>query len=239
MTNYVLVPGAWHGGWCWQRVTPALRAAGHETYTPTLTGVSDRSHLLSPAIGLDTHVTDIVALIEAYDLRDVVLVGHSYGGQVITGVADQVPDRIAVRVYLDAFLPDDGEAAVDLQPARIAAVYRESVAGQGFGWLIPPRPLAALGVTDDADVGWLVPRLTPHPWRTFSEPVRLTGAAGAVPGVYLECVEGFRPFQSQADRAAARGWPVHEIAAGHEAIVTAPGPVATLLLSLDGADAAY
>lgn len=232
VTTYVLVHGAWHGGWAWQRVAPVIRAAGHEVHTPTLAGVSDRAHLLTAGTGLDTHVTDITALLEAYDLRDVVLVGHSYGGQVISGVADRVPGRLAVRVYLDAFLASDGEAAIELLPERVAGAYRESVAGQGFGWLIPPRPLAGLGVTEDADVAWLTPRLTPHPWRTFAEPIRLTGAADAVPGAYIECTAGHRPFRSQAARAAARGWPVHEIATGHEAMVTAPAELAKLLLAV-------
>ena len=107
--SFVLVPGAWHGGWAWQRVARLLRGAGHDVHTPTLTGVSDRAHLLSPSVGLSTHVTDVVSLIEAYGLSDVVLVGHSYGGQVITGVADKIADRIAKRVYLDAFAGDDGE----------------------------------------------------------------------------------------------------------------------------------
>jgi pimeloyl-ACP methyl ester carboxylesterase len=230
VTTYVLVHGAWHGGWAWQRVVPALHAAGHEVHTPTLAGVSDRAHLLSHSVTLDTHVQDIVALLEAYDLRDVVLVGHSYGGQVISGVADRVPERLAVRVYLDAFLASDGEAAIDLLPAATAQHFRDSVAERGFGWLIPPRPLAGLGVTEEADIAWLTPRLTAHPWSTFARPIRLTGAADAVPGVYIECAAGFRPFQSQAARAAARGWPVHEIATGHEAMVTEPAALAKLLL---------
>jgi len=230
VTNYVLVHGAWHGGWAWQRVVPALRAAGHEVHTPTLAGLSDRAHLLSRSITLDTHIQDIVALLEAYDLSDVTLVGHSYGGQVISGVADRVPGRIAVRVYLDAFLASDGEAAIDMLPASVAAHYRDSVAERGFGWLIPPRPLAGLGVTEEADVAWLTPRLTPHPWSTFARPIALTGAADAVPGVYIECAAGGRPFQSQAARAVARGWPTREIPTGHEAMVTRPAELGKLLL---------
>jgi pimeloyl-ACP methyl ester carboxylesterase len=235
VTTYVLVHGAWHGGWAWQRVVPALRAAGHEVHTPTLAGVSDRAHLLSREITLGTHVQDIVALLEAYDLKDVVLVGHSYGGQVISGVADRVPERIAVRVYLDAFLASDGEAAIDLLPPTVAEHFRDSVAERGFGWLIPPRPLAGLGVTEEADVAWLTPRLTPHPWSTFAPPIRLTGAAdadGGVRGVYIECAAGGRPFQAQAARAADRGWPVHELPTGHEAMVTRPAELAGLLLDV-------
>lgn len=232
MTTFVLVPGAWHGGWAWRRVEPLLRAAGHEVHAPTLTGVSDRAHLLSPSVGLSTHVTDVVSLIEAYDLSGVVLVGHSYGGQVITAVADALADRIATRVYLDAFVGDDGETATGLQPETVAGHYRESVAGPGFGWLIPVRSLAKMGVTDEADVAWLVPRLTPHPWRTFTDPLRLTGAVESVPAEFIECVDWMRVFRGQAERARARGWPVHEIATGHEAMVTAPKDLAGLLLAI-------
>lgn len=232
MTAFMLVHGAWHGGWAWQRVEPLLREAGHDVYAPTLTGVSDRKHLLSPSVGLSTHVTDVVSLIEAYDLSGVVLVGHSYGGQVITGVADAVPGRIAKRVYLDAFAGDNGEAATELQPETVAGHYRQAVAEHGFGWLIPVRSLAKMGVTDEADVAWLSPRLTPHPWLTFTEPLSLTGAVSSVPAEFIECVDWMRVFRGQRERAQARGWPVHEIATGHEAMVTAPADLAGLLLKI-------
>jgi pimeloyl-ACP methyl ester carboxylesterase len=232
--NFVLVHGAWHGGWAWQRVAPALRAAGHDVYAPTLTGLSDRAHVLSPSVGLTTHIQDVVALIEAHDLRDVVLVGHSYAGQVITGVADRVPDRIGVRVYLDAFVGDDGDAAIDLLPATVAEHYRESVAGPGFGWLIPVRSLTVLGVTEDSDLAWLTPRLTPHPWLTYTEPLRLTAgeSGGLVRAEFIECTDWMRVFKPQAEKAAARGWPVQHMATGHEAMVTAPKELAESLLAV-------
>ena len=230
--NFVLVHGAWHGGWVWQRVAPLLRKAGHEVHAPTLTGVSDRAHLLHPGVGLSTHVTDVVSLISAYDLTDVVLVGHSYGGQVITGVADVLPDRVAKRVYLDAFAGDSGEAAVELQPSDIAGHYRHSVAEQGFGWLIPVRSLAKMGVTDPADVEWLAPRLTPHPWLSFTEKLSLSGAVSSVPAEFIECVGWMRVFRGMRERAESRGWPVHEIATGHEAMVTAPAELASLLVKI-------
>ncbi|WP_425826417.1 alpha/beta fold hydrolase [Streptomyces fractus] len=235
MSTFVLLHGAWHGGWAWQRVAPALRAAGHEVHTPTLTGLSDRAHLLTPQVGLSTHVQDVVALLEAYDARDVILVGHSYAGQVVTGVADRVPSRLARRVHLDAFVGDDGEAAVDLLPEAVAGHYRESVAGPGFGWLVPVRSLEKLGVSDKADLDWLTPRLTPHPWLTYTEPLHLTGGADQVPAAFIECVDWMRVFTAQAERAAARGWPVHELATGHEAMVTAPGELAALLLDIAAA----
>jgi pimeloyl-ACP methyl ester carboxylesterase len=232
MSTFVLVHGAWHGGWCWDRVAPRLRAAGSEVHAPTLTGLSERAHLLSPTVGLDTHVEDVVRLIDVLGLRDVVLVGHSYAGQIVTGVADRRPDAVAKRVYLDAFVGEDGETAVSLQPETVAHHWSESAAEQGFGWLVPVRRLEVLGVTEQADVDWLTPRLTPHPWKTYTDPLRLTGAADRVPAAFVECVSWMRVFQSQAERARAKGWPVHELETGHEAMVTAPEELADVLLRL-------
>lgn len=232
MSTFLLVHGAWHGGWCWDRVAPRLRAAGHEVHTPTLTGLSERAHLLSPQVGLDTHVEDVVRLLDVLALRDVVLVGHSYAGQIVTGVADRRPDAIATRVYLDAFVGEDGETAVSLQPETVAHHWSESAAEQGFGWLVPVRKLEVLGVTEQADVDWLAPKLTPHPWKTYTDPLRLTGAVDRVPAAFIECVDWMRVFQSQAERARAKGWPVHELPTGHEAMVTAPEELADVLLRL-------
>jgi len=232
VSTFVLVHGAWHGGWAWDRVTPLLRAAGHEVHAPTLTGLSERAHLLSPQVGLDTHTEDVVRLLDVLDLRDVVLVGHSYAGQLVTTVADARPDRIAKRVYLDAFVGVDGETAVSLQPETVAHHWAESAAEQGFGWLVPVRKLSVLGVTEQADVDWLTPKLTPHPWKTYTDPLRLTGAGDAVPAAFIECVSWMRVFQSQAERARERGWPVHELETGHEAMVTAPKALADVLHEL-------
>ena len=232
MSTFVLVHGAWHGGWCWDRVAPRLRAAGHDVHTPTLTGLSERAHLLTPTVGLDTHVEDVVRLLDVLALQDVVLVGHSYAGQIVTAVADRRPDAVAKRVYLDAFVGEDGETAVSLQPETVAHHWSESAAEQGFGWLVPVRRLEVLGVTEQADVDWLTPKLTPHPWKTYTDPLRLTGAADRVPASFVECVSWMRVFQSQAERARAKGWPVHELETGHEAMVTAPEELAGVLLRL-------
>ena len=230
MTTFVLVHGAWHGGWCWDRVAAPLRAAGHEVHAPTLTGLSERAHLLSPQVGLDTHVEDVVRLIDVLDLRDVVLVGHSYAGQVVTAVADRRPAAVTRRVHLDAFVGSDGEAARDLLPETVEHHWAESAAEQGFGWLVPVRKLSVLGVTEQADVDWLTPKLTPHPWKTYTDPLRLTGAVDDVPAVFVECVSWMRVFRAQADRARERGWPVHELDTGHEAMVIAPKALADVLL---------
>ncbi|OHV25676.1 alpha/beta hydrolase [Parafrankia soli] len=232
MSVFVLVHGAWHGGWCWRRVAVRLRAAGHEVFTPTLTGVSDRAHVLHAGVGLETHVEDVVRLLDAEGLTGAVLVGHSYAGQVISAVADRRPAAVGRRVYLDAFVGGDGDAAIDLLPPAIAGHYRDSVRDAGFGWLIPPRSLEVLGVTDPADLSWLQPRLTPLPWLCYSQPLRLSGAVDAVPAAYVDCTDWMRVFQPFAERAAARGWPVHPLATGHEAMVTAPGELTKILLDI-------
>lgn len=232
MTTFLLIHGAWHGGWCWDRVAPLLRAAGHDVHAPTLTGLSERAHLLSPQVGLETHVEDLVRHLDTLELRDVTLVGHSYSGQLVTAVADRRPDRVERRVYLDAFVGDDGETASSLQPETVAHHWAESVTESGFGWLVPVRKLSVLGVTDQADIDWLTPKLTPHPWKTFTDPLRLTGAGHRVPAAFIECVSWMRVFAAHADRARERGWPVHELASGHEAMVTAPRELAETLLRI-------
>jgi pimeloyl-ACP methyl ester carboxylesterase len=232
MATFVLVHGAWHGGWCWARVEPGLREAGHRVLAPTLTGVGDRAHLLSPLVGLDTHVEDVVRVLDLHDADDVVLVGHSYAGQVIAGAASRRPERVRQVVYLDAFLPEDGERAIDLQPPQIAHHYRESVAERGFDWLIPPRSLEVLGVTDPADIAWLQPRMTPHPFKTYTDGAVVTAESRTIPSAFIECTDWMRVFRPGAERAAALGWPVHEIATGHEAMVTAPAELAGALNAL-------
>jgi pimeloyl-ACP methyl ester carboxylesterase len=232
VSTFVLVHGAWHGGWCWDRVAPSLRAAGHEVVAPTLTGLSERAHLISPLVGLDTHVEDVVRVLDNLDRTDVVLVGHSYAGQVITAAADRRPASVARKVYLDAFVGADGEAARDLLPESVASHWSASATEQGFGWLVPVRSLTALGVTEDTDVEWLLPRLTAHPWKTYTDPLRLTGAGDAVPAAFVECVDWMRVFRAHADRARERGWPVHELDTGHEAMVTEPAALSRILLDL-------
>ena len=229
MATFLLLHGAWHGGWCWGKVAPRLRAAGHSVFSPTFTGVSDRAHLLSPLVDLSTHIDDVVRLIDAEDLEDVILVGHSYAGMVVAGVVERRPESIRTRVHLDAFVPRSGESAVDLLPDTVAHHYRESVNGPGFGWLIPPRSLEVLGVSAAEDLQWLTPRLTPQPWATYTEPVRLSARERGVPGVFIECTSWMRVFTPQADRARDLGWSLHELETGHEAMVTAPERLAQIL----------
>ena len=152
MAVFVVAHGAWSAAWAWKKMRPLLRAAGHELWTPTYTGLGERAHLASPAIDLDTHIADVIGMLEMEDLRDVVLIAHSYGGMVATGVADRVPERIAQLVYLDAFVPRDGQSLFDLQPAEARTRMRELARTDGEGWRLPPTQMPA--DTPDADIAW-------------------------------------------------------------------------------------
>jgi pimeloyl-ACP methyl ester carboxylesterase len=172
MATFVLVHGAFHGGWCWRDVAARLRASGHVVFAPTLTGLGERSHLAAPAVDLSTHVRDVVNLLEWEELGELVLVGHSYGGMVITGVADRRPERLAALIYLDALVPQDGQCALDLQPPERRASILEEVAAIG-GWLWPPRTAAFYGVRDQRRQAWVDDRCTPQPFHTLLERLRL------------------------------------------------------------------
>jgi pimeloyl-ACP methyl ester carboxylesterase len=231
-TSIVLVHGGWHGAWCWRDVTPGLRAAGHDVHTPTLTGLGHRAHLLRPDIDLDVHVRDVTELLEFEDVRDAILVGHSYGGMVVTGVADRVPERLARVVYLDAFVPRDGESLFDVLVPERREVYEQATREQGDGWRVPAPPTAALGVTDPATAVWLTARLRPQPLPTFEQRVRLRHPPGtAVPATFVHCTEGpLAPsFGRFAQAARDAGWPVLELPTGHDAMVTMPERVVALL----------
>ena len=149
MATFVLIHGSWEGGWIWHRTVPHLRAAGHEVFTPSLTGLGERSHLMNPSIDLDTHIADILGVLKWERLENITLVGHSYAGMVATGVADRAHERLGSLIYLDAFMPKDGQAVLDLQPPERAAELREVAERQGEGWYLPLLALPALRhVTD-------------------------------------------------------------------------------------------
>lgn len=240
MSTFLLVHGAWHSGRCWERVVPLLESAGHRVLAPSLTGYGDKAHLLSPEVGLDTHVDDIVTLINEEGLGEVVLVGHSYAGLVISSVANQVPDRIGHLVYLDAMVPEDGETAVDVQP--ISQNLIDLAAKSGSGWRVPPLreqppPFGLFGVTDPADVAWLRTMLSDQPARCLQQPVRLDNpAANAIPRTYIHCVgakpEGItrRPVPAiQPNGSPAQVW---ELPTGHDCMITMPAELSELLLKL-------
>lgn len=233
MANIVLIHGGWHGGWCWKKVAPLLRAAGHEVYTPTLTGLGDRSHLLSVDVTLDTHVQDIVALFEYEDIREAVLVGHSYGGIVMTAVADRVAERLAHLIYLDAFVPQHGQSLADLADPAFFATMEARAHMEGDGWRVPAPPLERWGIRDEADALWMRPRIGPHPLNTFKQPVQLSNsAASLLPRTFVYCTDkpagdSFAPFAKRLRQDA--GWRYCELASGHDAMVTAPKEVSELI----------
>jgi pimeloyl-ACP methyl ester carboxylesterase len=231
MTTYVLVHGAWHGGWCWQRVARILRAAGHEVYSPTLTGLGERAHLLGPEIRLNTHIQDVLGVLEYEDLHDVVLVGHSYSGMVITGVAQQAAERLGHLVYLDAFVPADGQSMNDILAPDIVALFDEQARLEGNGYGIPPFS-DTFGITAEDDLAWVCPRLGMHPLNTHLDPVRLSNPlAQRLPRTYLYC--GGPILKDLADRLRADpDWHVVELATGHDAMVTEPEQLSRLLLDL-------
>jgi pimeloyl-ACP methyl ester carboxylesterase len=230
MTTYVLVHGAWHGGWCWSRVARALKEAGAEVYTPTLTGLGERAHLASREVGLETHVADVLEVLEAEDLSDIVLAGHSYAGMVVTAVADRASARIARLVYLDAVVPRHGQCLYDRAPAQVKAHFEEHARTGGEGWRVPVAAASAqfLGLKREEDLRWVMPRLTPHPIRTFREAVQLRSDTPAVPRSYINCIGDKPPGQPRTVQAEGIA-DYHELRTGHDAMVTAAQEVAALL----------
>ncbi|MEP7324817.1 MAG: alpha/beta fold hydrolase [Gemmatimonadota bacterium] len=218
--TYVLVHGAWGGGWDWRAVDSMLTLRGHRVVRVTLTGQGERAHLGSPNIGLSTHIDDVVNTILWENLHDVVLVGHSYGGMVITGVVDRIPDRIRRVVYLDAFLPDSGESVMGLADSSSLGFVRSTVHN---GMMVPPW------VTDTT----IIPQDVPQSYRTFTDTLNLVNPAGRrVSGTYILTFEPDKlpdSFQRFADRAAAREWPVLRLQTDHNAQRSARGPLVALL----------
>jgi pimeloyl-ACP methyl ester carboxylesterase len=231
MTDYVLVHGAWWGSWCWTRVRALLAAEGHRVFTPTLTGLADRSHLLSRDVGLDTHIADVTNLMIWEDLRDIVLVGQSYGGTVTRHVADRMPDRIQSLVYLDAFVPENGKALCDYAPDG-GKTHRELAAAHGDGWKIPPPPASFFEVSASS-AAWVDRQCTMHPLSTLEAPAQLTGACDDIPAIgYIRASKSssdlFKQFYA---RAGERGWWQAELACGHAGMVLdMPKELTALLL---------
>lgn len=241
--TFVLVHGAWHGGWCWRDVRAQLEASGHAVHTPTLTGLGEREHLMHPDIALSTHIMDVVNVIRFEDLTDIVLVGHSYGGMVITGVADQLRERIEHVIYLDAAVPQDGQSMLTQGPERPAEAMAEAetqlraLAPDGIA-MMPLAP-AVFGVPPEnaSATEWLAAKLTPHPLRTWFDPIRLqNGGATGLSRTYVHCVGPVlepSSFPYHAARAQADpDWSYVELETGHDAMVTAPVNVSNLLLSV-------
>jgi len=233
MAMFVVAHGAWSAGWAWKKMHPRLRARGHDLVAPSYTGSGERAHLATPHIDLEAHIADMLAVLHYEDLRDIILVGHSYGGMVATGVADRAPDRIAQLVYLDAFVPRNGQSLFDLQTPDARSRMLDAARTSGEGWRIPPNPLPP--DTAAEDVEWAMARRVMQPLKTFEQRLKLTGALDRLPRTYIYCRRA-RPddvFRQFAQRARAEaGWKCLEIDASHSPQVTAPDLLADLLDSV-------
>ena len=239
MATYVLVHGGGHGGWCWQRLAPLLREAGHEVYTPTLTGLGERAHLLRPEIDLDTHIADVVGVLRYEGCTDVILVGHSYGGMVITGAADRAAGRVGRLVYLDAAIPEDGQSLVAVAGTLMAAARAGSRVVDGVELVLWPDSDAVqyYGITDPEDVAWMWDKLTPHPWKCFEQPLRLNdpAALARIPRAEIHTTSSLSmapPGTAEALAGKEQTWVVDS---GHDLMVTEPKAVAGILLGLAAA----
>lgn len=230
MATIVLAHGAWSATWAWRKMRPLLRAAGHDFYAPTYTGLGARAHLANSEIDLSTHVADVASELEFEDLRDVVLIGHSYGGMVATGVVDRMRDRIARVVYLDAFVPRNGESLFDLVGPKAEANMRAGAAKSGEGWQLPVNPMPPDTAPEDA--AWATPRRRPQPIRTFEQKIELTSTAPPPPRAYIYARRNgpgdvFRQFSERAKAEA--GWTHHEMDASHNPHITCPEELMAVL----------
>jgi pimeloyl-ACP methyl ester carboxylesterase len=236
MATYVLVHGGGSGGWVWRRLAPLLRAAGHEAHTPTMTGSGERSHLLRPDVGLDTHIEDIVQVLKFEDLSNVILVGHSYGGMVITGVADRALERIGQLVYLDASHPHDGESLVDLTPEIMAFAKQDLRKVNDTEVVLGPGTAAVASVssTDQEIFAWEQSHRTAFPWKCFTDKLRLAREAAVmkIPRTNINCTRTLAMRPADKRQRALEGDHVWEIDTTHDLMVTRPKEVAEMLLRL-------
>jgi pimeloyl-ACP methyl ester carboxylesterase len=235
MATFVIVHGAWSGAHAWRWVRPLLRAAGHQVFTPALSGLGERHHLARPETDLDTHIADVAAVLHFEDLTDVLLVGHSYGGMVISGVADRGPERIGQLVYLDADVPLDGQCELDFVSPEERAALEDAARTRGDGWLVPPPFPDPLPPGFPPEVVWGVQRMVPQPLATMTQPLRITTPVPALPRTYIHCTEGKDGEPVPPHLARIRNdssWRFVELAATHIAHVTAPERLAAVLLDL-------
>jgi len=238
MATYVLVHGGGHGGWCYAKVKQRLESAGHEVFAPSLTGLAERSHLLSPAVDLHMHIDDVVQLLHYWNLRDVILVGHSYGGMVITGIADRATDRVGKLVYLDAANPRNHQSLVDVAGPVIEMVRPAGATVDGVELVLLPAPGAGAfyGVTDPDDLAWMDDRLTGHPWRCFEQKLDLSNEEGlwAIRQYHIVCESTLAtrdPALIERAKSEGRLWSVDT---GHDLMITEPDLVTEALVQIAG-----
>jgi pimeloyl-ACP methyl ester carboxylesterase len=232
--TYILIHGAYHGAWCWKLVAAQLRGLGHAVYTPTLTGLGERSHLLSCKPTLNTFIEDIAQVIRYEDLEQVILVGHSFAGSVVSGVSDQMPKRLRHLVYLDALVLQSGESSADRSPERVEA-YRQRAMESSSGLSIPPATPEHYGITDPDMAAWMLTKLTPHPLQTYYDKLQLKHSLGnGVPATYIACSKPlFAATEESRERAKDMpGWNYLEMPTGHNAMMTMPSELTDILVSI-------
>lgn len=230
MASIVLAHGAWSAAWAWKKMRPLFRAAGHDFFSPTYTGLGERAHLARPEVDLSTHIQDVLAVLEFEDLSDVTLLGHSYGGMVATGVADKARERIARIVYIDAFAPNNGQSLFDLVGPKAEGNMRAGAAKDGDGWRLPINPMPS--DTSPEDVAWASPRRRPQPIRTFEQKIELTSKEPPPPRHYIYATRNgpgdvFRQFSTRAKSEA--GWKSYELDCSHNPHITCPDALMALL----------
>ena len=232
MATFILIHGMWHGGWCWERLAPLLRDAGHDVHAPTLAGLAERAHLRDN-VDLNTHVQEIVELIESQNLRDVILVGHSLGGFMAPIVADRIPERVAHIVNLDGMVPENGKSLADLI-GETWDFFKKKATENGDEWWCPPILEWTFGVSG-ADLEWAQSKLTPHPLRTLSTPVALSNsAAQSIPSTFIRCSDGMTEEEvaDEEKKFKEMGMNFRTLLTGHSAMITVPKELAGMLLEL-------
>ncbi|MDR6774086.1 alpha/beta hydrolase [Azospirillum sp. BE72] len=229
----MLVHGAFHGGWCWNQVAEIIRSKGNRVFTPTFTGVGERAHLLSPAIDLNTLISDVAGVIEAEELNEIVLVGHSFGGYVISGVADQMADRIGSIVYLDAPMGSNGASVFDEAPSDVRKARMDAAVTVNGTRAIAPPSSKTFGLSDPAQIAWVDRRMTPMPLKVYNTPLVLRRPPGGdLPKSFIRCTTPALPnIEASARYARTNGWKYSELATGHDAMVSMPEEVAEKLLA--------
>ena len=230
---FVLIHGAFHGGWCWRRVGDLLATADARVFAPTMTGLGERAHLLNDTVGIETFFRDTIAVIESEELTDIVLVGHSFGGAVISGVADRMPERIAQLVYLDAVVPLNGKSALACLPEETQAIRLRTARATG-GLTIPLPTETMFDLPPGPDRDWVARRITPHPLAAYTDTIHLDHPVGnGRPRVYIRCTDPVYPAVVPSyDRIKEEGgWTLVDIATGHDAMVSAPEALAQILLT--------
>ena len=232
MTAFVLVHGAWQGNWVWERVADQLRAAGHRVYTPSLTGLGERAHLAKPEIDLETHIADVIGVIEHHELDGIVLCGHSYGGMVVAGTADRLPQRVKSLVFLDAFIPTPGKSLFDLQPPETAQRMRDEARTEGDGWRIKRLSGNYFRVARPDDVARLDRRAVDQPIGTMEQKAAITGAWEKIPHlVYIRAAGHRGPFGQFGDRVRNdERWQYFEVPCGHNVMLDLPEALTGILL---------